>query len=373
MNKSRLLIAVAVLIGLSVAVGLTTRSRSAKTTVDKPVATVPAIKKEEITAIEIEKPGQPKIVLQKQGEKWGLTAPVSADAEQWAIDSALDKLSDLTVTSVAATRKENYGRLQVDDAQAVRVKVKGGDKQLADLRVGASKSGGTMVRVEGQEPVLAVRGSIRFAFDKQVKDFRKKEITHLDAKELSAISLSSEKGNFKFERAPKAAAAAADAADAGVAEEQAQPWQQAKGEKPIAKFDPEKVDSLASTLGNLRAADFAEPSEGEEVTGLSAPLSKITVTKTDGSTLEVALGKQHASGNDYYLRTNTSPVIFRIGKYTGERLMPEPKFFEKSEKPANAPQAGGAPGMPIAGGGQLPPDVMQQLQRQMQAQGGSPH
>lgn len=351
MNKTRLIAALVVLLGLIAAVVVTTRSRESASKVESPSATLPSIKKEEITQIEITKPQQAPVVLAKQGDKWRLTAPLETEPAQASIDSVLEKLSDLKVTGVAATRKENHAKLEVDDEHAIRVLAKAGDKQLADLRVGAAKSGGTMVRVSGEEPVLAVKGSIRYAFDKELKDWRKREITEFEAKQLAAISISSDKGSFKFEQ-------------------NEDKWAQAKGEKPIDKFDADKVASLASTLANLRAADFADARDGDEVTGLNAPRAKVTLTKKDGSNVELTLGKEHASG-EHYLRASTSPVVFRVAKYTAERLMPDPKAFEKAEEKPAAQPPGGAP--PLAGGGELPPEIMQQLQKQLAAQGRGGH
>lgn len=362
MNKSRLLIAVAVLIGLSVAVVMTRRSHQAESTLEKPTASVPKLKKEELTAIEITRPGQPPIVLQKQSDKWRMSAPVAADTAEAAVESVVDKLADLDVTSVAATRKENHQRLEVDPSHAIHVVAKGGEKVLADLHIGASKSGGTMVRVEGSDDVLALRGSIRHLFDREVKDFRDRDVTDIDNKELSAIAISSAKGNFKFVR-------------------DGEKWAQAPGEKPLANFDPEKVPSFLNTAAHLYATDFADAKDDDSVTGLSTPASRVTLTKQDGTVVELLVGKQHVGAQDYYLRSSAKPdVIYRVSNFNAERLIADAKLFEKDPK---APEQAANPapsGMPMAGGGELPPEIMKQLQQQMQMQGqaghgpgGSPH
>jgi hypothetical protein len=321
---------------------------------------VPKLKKEEITSIEITRPNQPQVVLQKQNDKWKMTAPVAADTAGPAVESIVDKLAELDVTSVAAKNKENHKRLEVDAEHAVHVVAKGGEKVLADLHVGASKSGGTMVRVEGSDDVLALRGSIRHLFDREVKDFRDRDVTDIENKELTAIAVSSAKGNFKF-----------------VSEGEA--WKQAPGEKPLPNFDPSKVPSFLNTAAHLYATDFAEAKDDDAVTGLSAPLSKVTLTKKDGSTVELHVGKQHSGGQDYYLQSTAKPgVIYRVSNFNAERLIAEAKLFEKDPK---APEQAANPmmqGGPMAGGGELPPEIMKQLQQQMGGQmggarGPSPH
>jgi hypothetical protein len=362
-NKSRLLIALAILIGLGAALATTLRSREAKTSIDKPTASLPTVKKEDVTELAIQRPGQAQVVLQKQGDKWALTAPYSAEASKDAVDGMLDKLADLKAAGVAATRKENYEKLEVDAAHALHVVVKGGDKLLANLHLGAGRGGNTMVRVEGEEQVLAAKGSLRYAFDKDLKDFRKREITDLEASEITGLSLTSGKGTFKFQRATTEGAA----------------WTQVlgKAEKPIAKFDPAQVETLANTAAHLRAADFAATTEPDSTTGLATPETKVALTKKDGSTMDISIGKQHSAGEDYFAKVSGSEVIYRLAKYSAERLMPDAKFFEKSDKPATPPPSadphGGMPmGMGGPGGGQLSPEIMKQLQQQMQAQGAHP-
>lgn len=355
MNKSRLLFAIAALIGLSVAVALTKRSHQAETTLERPTASLPKLKKEDLTEIAITRPDKPTVVLKKQGEKWRVSEPVDDRAAPTAVDGIVEKLAELAVTSVAATKKENHERLEVDDKHATRVVAKNGDKVLLDLHVGAAKSGGTMVRVAGSDEVLALKGSIRYLFDRELKDFRDRDVTDIDNKEIKRVAIASNKGSFVFEREGEA------------------PWAQAKGEKPIPNFDPSKVISFLNTAAHLYASDFAEPKDDDAVTGLAAPQSKVTLTKNDGSTVELAVGNKHAGGQDYYLRASTNPVVFRISNFNAERLIADAKLFEKDPTPPPA-QAGEPPkGMPVGAGGQIPEDLMKQLQQQMQAQGHAPH
>jgi len=335
---------------------MTLRSQnSGDTTEAKPTVTLPKLKKDEITGIEIIKPDKTDLVLTKADNTWNLSAPVAAKADSSAVDSVIEKLTDLEVSDVAATRKENHKRLQVDAETGLHVKVKGGDKVLADLWIGASKTGGTMLRVDGQDVVVAVKGSIRYAFDKEVKMFRDRVVTDIDPKDLSGIAIESAKGKFKFDKPEEK-------------------WVQPKGEKPIEHFSDSKVQSVVSTAARLRASDFAPASESVEAAGFNAPTAKVTLFKKDGSNVVVEVGKEVA-GSDYFLRVVGNPVVYRISKYTGDRLMPELKAFQEEEKKPGD-QAAAPPGMPPGmggpGGGQIPPELMQQLQQQMAAQGGHP-
>jgi len=71
-----------------------------------------------------------------------------------------------------------------------------------------------------------------------------------------------------------------------------------------------------------------------------------------------------------------SDVIYRISKYNADRLMADAQAFQEAEKKADAP-AEPAPMPDMAGGGgQIPPEVLRQLQQQLGGHGGmggSPH
>ncbi len=362
MNKNRLWIAVFVLLGLSGAAAFAMRSRTVETTIEKPSATLPPIKKDEVTSVEIENPKKGNVTLTKVEGTWRITAPLSAKPDQSNVDAVLDKLSELEVSQVAATRKENHARLEVDAAQAIRVKVKQGDKQVADLYLGASKGGGTMVRSEGQDTVVSVKGSIRYLFDKELKSFRDRAILDIDAKELTGLSLSSAKGKFVFSKPP-----AEEGSEASESK-----WTQvlAKGEKPIQRFSEAKVQSLSSTLSHLRAADFATPDSSPESLGLSPPSATAVLTKSDGTQITLELGNPDEASGEYALRVSGDEVIYRISKYNAERLTADAEAFQEPEKKADPPAE--PPPMPdmAGGGGQIPPEVLRQLQQQLGGQAG---
>jgi hypothetical protein len=376
-NNNRLIIAIVVLAVLAGVVASTLRSREATVSVPKPTASLPKLKQEEITKIQIENPEKKLSVTlvkraspaapaeakdadagaaaEKTADSWRLSAPLDAKPDGAAIDSLLEKLTNLEVVSVAATRKENHEKVGVDPAHAIHVKAYGsGDKLLLDAFIGASKSSGTMVRTEGEDSVLAVRGSIRYAFDKELKGFRDRAIVDLDPEALAALNVSSPKGNFKFEKA-----------EAG--------WVQAKGEKAIKDFSANKVASLGSSFARLRASDFAAPDASAESTGLNAPAAKLVLTPKQGEPVTIELGKQVEGAPDYYLRASGNPVIYRVSKFTGDRMQADAAAFsEPPKKPGEESAPSMGMGKPIAGGGDLPPEILKQLQQQM-GHGMPPH
>jgi hypothetical protein len=353
------MIAVVVLLLLAGALISRQRARQSATGVEKPTATLPKLGREQITKVEIDNPDKKlKVTLVKEPAKegskdaprWNITAPLAAKADGAAAEAIIDKLSDLQVASIAATRKENHERLAVDAAHGVHVKAYGGDKLLFDAYIGNSKSGGTMVRQEGEDVVVAARGTIRYAFEKELKFLRDRTVSDVDPASLKAAVISSAKGTFKFER-PEGGK-----------------WQQAKGEKPIKDFEPSKVDGLVSAFAKLHAVDFNDPAESEESAGLKAPLASLVITPKEGAEVKYEIGKLDAGASEYVLRASVSPLVFRISRFTGDRLIADgPSFSEPPKKAGEEPK-----GMPVAGGGNLPPEILQQLQQQGMMGGAHP-
>jgi hypothetical protein len=356
-NNNRLVIAIVVLAVLAGALASQLRSHQSSTSLEKPKVTLPELKRDEITKVEIDNPEKKlKVTLQKQDKTWRLSAPLDALADSAAAEAVLDKLTDLKVAGDVSTRKESHAKLKVDAAQGLHVKAFAGDKSLLDVYLGDTKSTGTMLRKEGEDTVVAARGSIRYAFDKELKYLRDRTITDADAASFKAMALVSPKGSFKFEK-PEGGK-----------------WTQAKGEKPIKDFAESKVEGLVLAFAKLRASDFADASATPEATGLAAPQATLVVTPKEGADLKVELGQLDPGQTDYFVRVSGNPVVYRISKYTGERLLADAAAFsEPPKKPGEASANAGGQGMPVAGGGDLPPEILKQLQQQGMMGGAHPH
>lgn len=355
MGNNRLAIAAGALLVLA---GLAAWKMSARYAEDGEATqtgiTLPKLDKDKIDSLEITNPGNPTVLMTKQNDTWTMSQPLASAVESSAIEAALSKLGELEVSGLAATRKENHERLEVGIATGVRVVAKQGDKVVCDLVIGKYASGNTMVREHKSDKVASVRGSIRYAFAKDVKDWREHSILSFDVSSTKDASFVSEKGSFKFVHEGEA-------------------WTQAPGENALPEFDGAKVQSLVSALSTLRATDFAEVNVTPEQAGL-APNAAATVTLTtggDAGTQQVILRIGSATDADqYYVQAEGNPVIFKLSKLQVERFMPDAAAFKKSPEPAPAAAPEGMPqiqGLPP--GTQLPPDFMQQLQQQMKAQG----
>jgi hypothetical protein len=328
---NRLLTAIVVLAGL---LALTVWKFNARDSEDDRAPEVsvklPKLKKADIDELSFAVPDKPAVVLKRTDKTWNVVAPLKAAADQASVDGALAKLEELEVVGVAATKPDNYERLEVDDKKALHVVAKQAGKVLADLLVGTYRGGNTMVREQSGVNVATVKGSIRYAFDKEVKDWRDKVVVEANADDIKAITFENPKGTFRFVR-------------------EGTEWKQAplaKGEKALPNFDGGKVTSFVGTAASMRANDFAAAGMAADAAGVGdKPDGLVTITTGgDAGEQQIVLRVGHKREDGYYLAREGKEPIFIVSDFSGERMIPGADKFAKDAKAAAAPPAGHPPG-----------------------------
>jgi Domain of unknown function (DUF4340) len=310
MSGNRLLTAIAVLAALLALTVWQFNKRDAEDTRAPEVSVkLPKVKKEDVTELSVTAPGKKPVTLKKEGDAWKMTAPIAADADKDAVDTALSKLAELDAVSVAATKAENHERLEVTDAKGVHVVAKQGDKVLADVLIGAYLSGNTMVREAGATNVATAKGSIKYPFDKEVKEWRDRGIVDVTADQVQQIAFQNKNGSWKFVK---------DAGAGGT-------WKQAPGEKEIANFDPTKVSGIVTSVASLRANDFAADGVTADAAGVGAtPNATVTLTTggADAGVKEVLLRIGNKQDSNYYAMREGKEPIYLIAEFMGDKLVP---------------------------------------------------
>ncbi len=324
-----------------------------------------------VTSLEITRPkgdGTEVVVLSKVDGEWRVSSPVDADADANNVQSALNRLSEMTPKGVVATRPENYARLEVDDAQAVKVVVHSGEAPTLQLQIGKYSNGVTMVRVGDRTEVFAVKGSVRFPFDRDLKTWRNRRVTEVETQAVREIAFDSGNGSFRFSR-------------------QEGSWIQVGHKRPIEDFDPKKVEGLVSTAARLTASGFAQSDISPARAGLNEPVATITLqvvesaegapaeadagpAPTEPQVIVLEIGHQTDKDTELYLRRRDDETVYVVSKYLADRLRPDAAAFAKSEEaPLPTPPTPAMQGMPPGQQQpQLPPEVMKQLQEQIRQQ-----
>lgn len=374
LKKHRVLIAAFVLLGLVGALVMLEKKRSNEYAegageVESPL---PAIVRDRITSIEIRRPEQPTVRLEKRGNAFHLSAPGDYPSDASNVSTLVDKLVELEFVSVASTSRSSHAALEVDDAHAIRVVAKAGDATAIDMRIGVYRGGNTMIRLEGSDRVYAVRGSIRYAFARELREWRDRSIVDAAPADVRAISFTSDQGSFRFERNSDGE------------------WAPAAGQAAIPRFEATKVDAIVTSLARLRATDFAAESD-LTAARMSAPRGTVTLRVVpaageDGGTrapeeITLLLGATLDATNDVYVQRQGRPTVYVTSAFIGDRMRPSIAAFQP-----DVPTDGGVPSAPpppaepeginpFGGGnaGSIPPEVLQQLMRQAQQQQQQQH
>jgi hypothetical protein len=315
-------------------------------------AKLPKIKKDDIDELSIAVPEKPAMSLKKNGKDWKLVEPLASDADKSAVDAVLGKLDELEVTGVAATKPDNYAQLEVDDKKATHVIAKQGGKVVADLLIGAYRGGNTMVREKSAVNVATVKGSIKYVFDKELKDWRDRLVVEATADQIASVAFESPKGAFRFVREGTA-------------------WKQAPGEKALPNFDGAKVNSLVGTATSLHATDFAAKDVTADAAGVGdKPDGIVTLTTGgDAGVQTIVLHVGHKFGEGYYLTREGKEPIFLVSDFAGGRLVPTAEKFAKDKEDPKAANA--APSAPSPHGG---PDIAELLRQHPELAGKiTPH
>ncbi len=396
-EKNRLMIAGVAFVGLLAIAFFALKAREdadgggrdGETEEEEELPELPAIERDSITALEISRPADEEgaeresVRLEKDGDTWRVTQPLEAEADTTAVSTVLEKLENLEVTGIAATRAANHERLEVDEAGTIGVVVEQEGAEPVTLFIGAFSDQGTMVRLPDEERVLTVGGSIKYAFNKDLKDWRNRRVVDIPPTQVATVTFeSTEGGTWSFQR---------NADDE---------WAPVEDQEEIERFGANKVQSVVSSVARMRAVNFAAPEVDAAGAGMVEPTGTVTLQyrpETEGDeepaadaplqTVVLKVGGQREGAEEFYLQRDGDPTIYVISKYLADRMRPNAESFQTpdgGEEPAAGGMPQGMPGMPgMPGGGpggpggqQIPPELMQQIQQQIQQQqraGGGAH
>lgn len=240
---------------------------------------------------------------------WVLTAPLHAEANQQAVKDIVNNLSGIAVASRIDLKLDDEVRKdkQLDPAHAIHVVAwKDGTKKIDESFGKNGGVTGTLVMIADKPDVVwAAKGKegntggfSSYLYTKEAKDFRDKEVFHLDEDSISAAEIVNPHGRFAFTKTDSK-------------------WTGTFDKRPIPRFDPEKAKDLARIFKSLNAMDFAEGKSLADA-GLDKAESRLTLhVKGDDKPYELFVGKI-STGTDRYAKRADREPIYILSNYSAD-------------------------------------------------------
>ncbi|MDH4557698.1 DUF4340 domain-containing protein [Pseudomonas sp. BN417] len=189
----------------------------------------------EVSAVDVQRPGQPDLRLERKGELWVLPAKADYPAAGQPVATLLKALAEAQKVEAKTANPELHGRVGLADKgnaeeQGVRVRLERGGEAPLELLVGkpAQQGKGQLVRLYGDNQVWLVDQSMPMPatelnwLDRRVAAIpfakvRQVEVAYPNGSKLTVYRDSAEEPNLKLKQLPKDRRLAYEAAANGMA------------------------------------------------------------------------------------------------------------------------------------------------------------
>jgi hypothetical protein len=285
-------------------------------------ADMPDLKVDDVDKISVQSGEKPEITLEKKGDKWEVTKPVQATANQSNADQMVKNLKELKPKEVVAPSPTEDSKKDYDFTPQKQVHVvafKGGEKKL-DLTFGASGARGQTMMVAGKQPIYTVSGYSSYLYTREVKGYRDTEIFKYDDAVANSFVIDKKDGSeFSFTK-------------------NGDHWAGTYKGKPIERMDEDRVKDAVRAFKTLTADDFGDGKTAAE-TGVDEPESKVTIQLKDGAGKYVLRVGKVSTGTNHWAQKDGSDQIYSIASYMADWALAEPSKFQRPAD-AGAPDSG---------------------------------
>lgn len=286
------LASVAVLYGLSVALGGRIGGGGASGGDQELAAALDGIDPVLVSEVEIAGPAD-TIRLAREGSEWSVNG---FEADSGAVGRLMRALDEVEVASVAAQNPATHRRLglEADSAWTLRV----GDDVQVLLGKAGTRFRTAYARLPGEDVASLIRGDLRSAATRSLLDWRNKIVIEADTGVVVGIRVTRDGAETLYER-----------------QGQDSTWMVGGDEA-----DATTVRNLLQELSGLRATGFA-PDDAEPPAAGSADRS---VRAVDADGVEVASLFLTEEEGLFRVVAPTRPYVFEVPTYRADRVAPAP-------------------------------------------------
>jgi hypothetical protein len=299
MKNTGLLIATIVLAALGGVLYWSNRHPASESTAKASLDTPPKIlslKQDDISKIEIKKPGGEDLQLAKDAGKWQITAPKPLGADQEAVSSLLSTVSSLNADRLVDDKPSDlaqYGLTQ----PSLELDITAKDAKSQQLLLGDQTPAGSAVfaKLSGDPRVFTIASYNKSSIDKSSSDLRDKRLLTIDFDKLSQLDIATKKQNIEFGR-------------------NKQEWQIVKP-RPL-RADNSQVEEIVRKLREAKIDTSTDADAKKAVAAFNSGTQVATAKVTDNaSTQELQIRK---AKTDYYAKSSILPGVYKVPNDLGQ-------------------------------------------------------
>lgn len=268
---------------------------------------VPALSADQIKRLKLTAKGETVVLERRGADRWQVVDPLTYPADSSAVKSAVDKITELEFGDLVTELKSKHAKLGVDADQGIRVEVSDGDKLLAAFVVGKVIDSFTMLRPADRDQVYQAVGSLSYAFDRELKNWRDRTIVSFTQDKTRSLRVTTPDGTIALGRAD----AKAD-------------WKVQESPTAITALDTAAVTRLLNTLSSLSAFEFADGAKPAAV-GLASPRARIEVELEGGTTHTLLVG--NSAKEDHWVKARGKDQIYKLKQHAIDSLVLRPIDF----------------------------------------------
>jgi hypothetical protein len=325
---------------------------------DMPTASLPKDDADKITKVEVSSPDKDdktkttKVTLEKKGDEWQITAPISAKANGANVKSLVDNLKELKVKEVVDRGSASYAQYDLDDQKAVHVVAYKGDGKAIELYFGKSGSRGQLARVGGRDGVVSLSAKpgesySSYLYTRDVKGWRDNAILKFEDANAIQVEVTNKNGLYSFSKN-------GDKWSASLTKRE-KDGKLGKPEKEWKKFDEGKVKDLLRNFKGLTADDYGTDKDRGE-SGLDKAEETGGVVhiklKDNAGDIVIRVGKV-SKGTSHWAVKEGNDILYAIPGYVSDWATADDKKFEKGDDKKSAGGGAPPPGLPPG----LPPGM----------------
>jgi hypothetical protein len=262
------------------------------------------------------------VTLVKKDDKWSVSEPISAVANDTNVSSLLSNLKSLKVVEQISPGTEQYEKYELTDARALHAVFYKGEQKLQEFYFGQSGSRGQMTRLAGKDGVYAVKNYSSFLYARDTKDWRDRSVLKFEDTKVKQVEIDNEHGSFLF---------------AKEGDKWAGKFKKAKAPAPAAikNFDDAKVGDMLRTWKALSADNYDEEGKTPADRGLEPAQATVAITLDDGARRVLKLGSTAEGSSRWALKEGESE-LFSVGSYAADWAFKKLEDFTKSEEKKDA-------------------------------------